>query len=47
MRLERQQFVVTYDAANVKQQDLISTIKEEGFSAEVVAGDDSKPILDK
>ena len=47
MRLERNEFVVAYDAAKVKEQDLISTIKEEGFSAKVINGDDSRPILDK
>ena len=47
MRLERKEFVVTYDAAKVKEQDLISTIKEEGFSAEVTNRDNPKLASEK
>ena len=47
MRLERKEFVVTYDAAKVKEQDLISTITEEGFSAKVINSDNPKPVPEK
>src|SRR5262245_59420447 len=38
MRLDRDEFVVTYDPAQVEPARLIATIKETGYTARVVSG---------
>lgn len=38
MRLDRDEFVVTYDQAQVEPARLIATIKETGYTARVVSG---------
>jgi len=38
MRLDRDEFVVSYDPAQVKPARLIATIKETGYTARVVSG---------
>jgi thiol:disulfide interchange protein len=38
MRLDRDEFVVTYDPAQVEPARLITTIKETGYTARVVSG---------
>ena len=38
MRLDRDEFVVTYDPAQVEPAKLITTIKETGYTARVVSG---------
>jgi thiol:disulfide interchange protein DsbD len=38
MRLDRDEFVVTYDPAHVEPARLIATIKETGYTARVVSG---------
>jgi thiol:disulfide interchange protein len=38
MRLDRDEFVVTYDPAQVEPAKLIATIKEAGYTARVVSG---------
>lgn len=40
MRLDRDEFVVTYDPAQVEPARLIATIKETGYTARVVSGKD-------
>jgi len=38
MRLDRDEFKVTYDPAQVEPAKLIATIKETGYTARVVSG---------
>jgi thiol:disulfide interchange protein len=38
MRLDRDEFVVTYDSAQVEPARIIATIKETGYTARVVSG---------
>jgi thiol:disulfide interchange protein DsbD len=40
MRLDRDEFVVTYDPAQVEPAKLITTIKEAGYTARVVIGNE-------
>jgi thiol:disulfide interchange protein len=40
MRLERDEFVITYDGTKATPQDLIATIRKAGYTAQVVGGKD-------
>ena len=43
MRLDRDEFVVTYDPAQVEPAKLIATIKDTGYTARVVSGKEKVP----
>jgi lambda repressor-like predicted transcriptional regulator len=48
MRLDRDEFAITYDPAKVAPAEIIATIKESGYTARVVSGKgkvSQKPIL--
>jgi thiol:disulfide interchange protein DsbD len=43
MRLDRDEFAITYDPAKVAPAEIIATIKETGYTARVVSGNEKSP----
>jgi copper chaperone CopZ len=39
MRLDRDEFGITYDPAKVAPAQIIATIREAGYAAQIVSGD--------
>jgi thiol:disulfide interchange protein len=47
MRLERDEFVITYDESKATPKILIATIRQSGYTAQVVSGKDKESVSEK